>query len=288
MVKDQDGCFFWEVLLRKESPDDKYGFVQANGKLEFEARLANPSQRPTTPVSTAPIRPPEDSPLEGPQVLIVRRIHENALLDVWNKRYPDIAVHPQDRICQVNGEISLEGMQREIKLERIGIKFMRYPEHFAVHLKKDGRRLGFRFERPPPGVQCADVRLTEILLEGALPDYNKEQVQQNKWHFTVLPDMRIVAANSVSGDGAEIAEELKRCEEVTLQIARSEYKMVTPTQASRAMGKVRAMQRIMPQGGHPPRSGGPLCSSSSSDDDRLSSPTASAPETTSGTLMSSS
>merc|ERR1740121_936017 len=111
-MEESDGCYFWEVLLRKETPDDKFGFVQANGKLEFEARLANPSQRPTTPVSTAPIRPPEDSPLEGPQVLIVRRIHENALLDAWNKRYPDIAVHPQDRICSVNGETTLEGMQR--------------------------------------------------------------------------------------------------------------------------------------------------------------------------------
>lgn len=257
-------CLVWEVSLRKEIAADKFGFVQANGKLEFEARLANSGQRPgPQPAVAQPIKPPEMSPLPGPEVLIVRRIHENELLDRWNKRHPHIAVHPSDRIISVNGDSTLEGMQREIRSSKIVVKFLRYPEQFTVKLKKDGRRLGFRFERPPPGAVCEDVRMTEVLLEGALPDYNKEQVKAGKWHLVVLPDMRIMAANSVSGDGAEIAEELKLCEEVTLIIQRAEHRVdpATGYRADSPPGQARAQKgthrnpfqqgdRGRPWGGH--------------------------------------
>jgi len=218
-----DGCLEWEVSLRKESASDKFGFVQANGKLEFETRLANPSQRAVNPGSSkTQLKGPEESPLPGPNVFIVRRIHDGALLHRWNLKYPAIAVQPHDRIVSVNGESSLEGMQREIKSPLILIKFVRYPEVFSLTLKKGDRRLGFRFERPPEGAKSEEVRFTEILAEGALPDYNREQVAAGRFQFVVLPDMRIIKANGLSGDGSEIAEELKRCSEVTLLVRRAE------------------------------------------------------------------
>merc|ERR1711972_879629 len=74
------------------------------------------------------------------------------------------------------------------------------------------------------------VRIIEVLSQGALPSYNKEQVDTGHWQNAVLPDMRIVVANNIKGDAGEIAEELKRCEEVTLQIRRAEQ--ILQTQAA--------------------------------------------------------
>merc|ERR1712087_12145 len=73
-------------------------------------------------------------------------------------------------------------------------------------LKKDGKRLGFRFEFP----------------QGA----KAEEVSRAKWHYVVLPDMRIEAANDVHGNASQIAEELKACEEVTLRLRRAEHALL--------------------------------------------------------------
>jgi len=234
-----DGCLEWEVMLKKERSTDKFGFVQANGKLEFETRLANPSQRLVGMGSKRSLQPAEASPLSGPPVLIVRRIHEGLLLHCWNQKYPKIAVRPQDRILSVNGETSLEAMQREIKSSKIIIKFRRYPQIFTVKLTKNGRRLGFKFERPPVGVDSKEVRITEICPDGALPDYNKEVVTAGRHHCAVLPDMRITQANDIVGDGGEIAEELKRCEEVTLTLRRADL----PSSQTRKLRMLAAAMR---------------------------------------------
>jgi len=241
-----DGCLVWEVLLRKETAEDKYGFIQANGKLDFQTRLANPSPRPRTGGEAQTQRPPEESPLPGPQLLVVRRIHEGGLLDRWNKRHPAIAVKPQDRICTINGETSIEGMQREVREPKIVIKFQRYPERFSIHLKKDGRRLGFRFERPPTGIHMKEVRLTEVLAEGALPDNNRAEVEAKRWDRVALPDMLIVAANGITGDANAIAEELKRCEEVTIEFVRHDMTLQAALQAKH---KIRMMAKMLPGGG---------------------------------------
>mmetsp|Transcript_137727 Transcript_137727/g.343746 ORF Transcript_137727/g.343746 Transcript_137727/m.343746 type:complete len:633 (+) Transcript_137727:77-1975(+) len=241
-----DGCLTWEVSLRKESEKDKFGFVQANGKLEFEARLVNPSRRSPSPGSSGPktpTRPPEDCPLPGPQVLIVRRIHEGALLHRWNQRHPQIAVKAQDRITSINGESTVDGMQAEIRNPKIHIRFQRYPDRFTVELKKNGQRLGFRFERPAPGVQSEEIRIIEVLAQGALPDYNKQQVEAEHWQFVVLPDMRITAANAVRGEAGEIAEELKRCDDVKLEIRRAEHVMQTQAQVR---NKMRMLAKLIP------------------------------------------
>jgi len=238
--EEEDGCLVWEVMLKKESSTDKFGFVQANGKLEFETRLANPSQRLVAGAARQALKKPEASPLPGPPVLTVRRIHEGLLLHRWNQKYPSIAVMPQDRIVSVNGETSLDTMQREIKSSKIVIKFMRYPQTFSLTLRKGDRRLGFRFERPTDGSKTEEVRFTEVLADGALPDYNREMVEAGRYQYVVLPDMRITAANDISGDGAAIAEELKRCEAVTLVVRRADQ-----GRSSAARNKLRMMAAMM-------------------------------------------
>merc|ERR1719453_1337782 len=93
--------------------------------------------------------PPEDNSIPAPEVLVVRRVNQDGLLEAWNKRHPEAEVKAQDRIIAVNGETAVEGMQREIRSPRIHIKLCRYPERFTVVLSKAGNvRLGFRFERP--------------------------------------------------------------------------------------------------------------------------------------------
>lgn len=226
----EDGCTYWEITLKKEHVDDKFGFVQANGKLEFETRLQSSSgsaaSAAQTPNSAAAAEANADHALPpGPQVLIVRRIHENSLLHRWNRRHPEARVFPLDRICSVNGENTVESMQREIRSQSIVLRFMRYPERFAVTLKKDGRRLGFRFEFPQ-GAKAEEVRVTQLMTEGALPFHNAEQVSRARWHYVVLPDMRIEAANDVYGNASQIAEELKSCEEVTLRLRRAEHALL--------------------------------------------------------------
>jgi len=225
-------------MLKKETDKDKFGFVQANGKLEFETRLVNPSRRCASPGAPGPkptMKTPEDSPLPGPQVLLVRRIHEGALLHRWNQRHPQIAVKSQDRIISINGETTVESMQNEIRKPKVHIKFQRYPERFTVNLKKNGQRLGFRFERPAQGMQSEEIRIIEVLPHGALPDYNKQQVDDGHFELAVLPDMRIASANSVKGDATEIAEELKRSDEVKLEIRRAEHVLQTQNQVRTKM-----------------------------------------------------
>merc|ERR1712048_852437 len=39
VLEKKDGLLFWNALLEKESPEDKFGFAQANGRVEFEMRL---------------------------------------------------------------------------------------------------------------------------------------------------------------------------------------------------------------------------------------------------------
>jgi len=122
-------------------------------------------------------------------------------------------------------------MQQAIRSPRIHIKLCRYPERFAISLSKEqgAVRLGFRFERPT-GQSGQELRISEILKEGALPAHNKRQGALGHWHYAVLPDMRIEAANDVKGDAWEMAEELKRCDHVVLQVRRAEAVLLTQQQ----------------------------------------------------------
>jgi len=190
-------------------------------------------------------------------VLVVRRINEDGLLEAWNKRHPEARVKAQDRILSVNGVHSVEGMQKEIRSRRIVLQFARYPDRFRVALKKNGRRLGFRFERPT-SQHLQELRISEVLPEGALPDHNTEQGSLGLWHYCVLPDMRIEATNGISGDAWEMAEELKRCETVELQIRRAEALLLTQQQVRARLNLLTAFQNSFRPGDEEDSSGSPL------------------------------
>mmetsp|Transcript_70988 Transcript_70988/g.125535 ORF Transcript_70988/g.125535 Transcript_70988/m.125535 type:complete len:677 (+) Transcript_70988:74-2104(+) len=218
-IEEDDGCLYWQVLLKKEEIDDKFGFVQANGKLDFETRLG---QKASGEGGV--------SKLVGPDVLIVRRIHPGGLLQRWNERIPELEVKPQDRIIGVNDETTIEGMMAEIHTPRIMLQMMRFPERFIVTLSKEyGGKLGFKFERPQ-NVHSEEVRVTEVLEEGCLMSYNVHQVKAGRYAYIVLPDMRIDRANDCWGDAQAISNELKEATIVDLHIRRCETSLLTQAQ----------------------------------------------------------
>jgi hypothetical protein len=228
---ERDGCMFWEVLLKKETAEDKFGFVQANGKLDFEQRLmaaaeeagaASPTATTTPPSTPAASTRPDIAILNGPEVLVVRKINEGGLLHRYNLRHPEAEVLTTDFICNVNGQTSIEGMQREIRSRRIHLQIMRYPESFTVPLQKNGRKLGFKFDKIRPN--STYLRISEILPDGALPEWNKQQVNASRWHLAVLPDMMISTVSNVTGDSQQLVNELKTAEELTLYVQRGDTK----------------------------------------------------------------
>eukprot|EP00441_Pelagodinium_beii_P042123 CAMPEP_0197639854 /NCGR_PEP_ID=MMETSP1338-20131121/14348_1 /TAXON_ID=43686 ORGANISM="Pelagodinium beii, Strain RCC1491" /NCGR_SAMPLE_ID=MMETSP1338 /ASSEMBLY_ACC=CAM_ASM_000754 /LENGTH=659 /DNA_ID=CAMNT_0043212635 /DNA_START=71 /DNA_END=2050 /DNA_ORIENTATION=- len=223
-IEEDDGCLYWQVLLKKEEPDDKLGFVQANGQLDFETRLAQKASGEAG-----------SSKVPGPEVLIVRRIHLSGLLQRWNERVAELEVKPQDRIIGVNDETTVDGMMAEIHGPRIMLQMMRFPERFIVTLSKEvGGRLGFKFERPQ-NIHSEEVRVTEILEEGCMMAYNVHQANAGRYAYIVLPDMRIDRVNDCWGDPEAIAKELKDAQIVDLHIRRCETSLVTPAQLAQKM-----------------------------------------------------
>lgn len=212
VTKEQyDGCIRWTVALSKTSPGDKYGLVQSNGKLDFEARA-----------NDAGLCFESASAKGGPDVLLVRQIHQGGLLDAWNNKHPDAAVQPMDRICMVNGKKRVGEMQCELRSCQVSMRIMRFPERFMVELKKEGgQRMGFRFDRPPPEAPLQELRITEVSRGGALADHNARMVSEGRWHLVVFSEMRVEAANGQSGDALKASEELKRCQTANLRIRRA-------------------------------------------------------------------
>jgi hypothetical protein len=223
---ERDGCLFWDIILHKKSQSDKYGFVQANGRFDHRQKLA----KAQSGAGLQDGEQLEDISIAAPEVLVVHKVNKDGLLDAWNQRYPEAEVRLPDRIISVNGETTVEGMQREIREPRIHIKLCRYPERFTVALSKaGGAKLGFRFEKPMSR-DVHELRVSEVLTDGSLPDHNAQQSSLGHWHQMVLPEMRIEKVNSVEGDSWEMTHELKRCANVTLQIRRAEISVMTQKQ----------------------------------------------------------
>lgn len=230
-VETSEGCRHWEVALAKKSNGDKYGFVQADGRADFETRLrlgfvTIDAERGWQGEEGGEM---QHSPLPGPEVLIVRVVHEGGLMWAWNRVHEEAAIRPQDRVASVNGQRTVEAMQKEFRAsDMVVMKMMRYPERFIVILSRDtpGTRLGIRFERPAQSCQRGQLRIVEIIEAGLLADHNKLQVDLRNWHYVVLPDMLVETANDVTGDATAIAEELKRNRKrVVLTIRRAEHAM---------------------------------------------------------------
>lgn len=252
MQKGNDGCLHWEVELVKRSRGDKYGFVQANGRTDFESWLSagyiTKDMEDGLHEHDGPER--EHCPLPGPEVLIVRKIYDGGLVWEWNQIHQEGAIRPQDRICAVNGQKEVAAMQREFRsANMVTMKMMRYPERFSLMLNMNnpGDRLGFRFERPARGCQRSEVLITEILEDGLIAKHNRSQVALGKWHYVVMPMMLIEAANDAVGNACVIADELRRKKpQVVLSIWRAEHAMLLSKQT-------RATQASIPQPGESKR-----------------------------------
>mmetsp|Transcript_31252 Transcript_31252/g.58694 ORF Transcript_31252/g.58694 Transcript_31252/m.58694 type:complete len:562 (-) Transcript_31252:222-1907(-) len=217
-IEEEDGCLYWQVLLKKESTQDKFGMAQANGKVEFEIRLEAKAWESG--------RHPR---LPGPEMLIVKRIYPDGLLQKWNARVPQLEIRRQDRIVAVNDKTTVEAMAAEMQERRVFLQLVRFPDRFVVGLSKEsGIKLGFRFERPQ-GTFAEEVRITEVLDDGALMAYNRHQVELERYAFVVLPEMRIDRVNDVWGDAELIANELKFASVVDLHIRRADDFLSTPT-----------------------------------------------------------
>merc|ERR1719379_1688336 len=136
-MKQEDGCFVWEVTLTKKDASEKFGFTQS-GK----------------------------APLE---VLVVRKINEGSLMGEWNKDHPEAEVRVNDRIYRVNSADTVEAMQTELRLSSsVTLRVVRYPSTFEIELDKGGMKLGFKFEKPM-NASLQELRITELLEKGALP-----------------------------------------------------------------------------------------------------------------------
>jgi len=219
-----DGAVMWDVVLKKRSEVDKFGFLQINGKLEFEARWA---ARTDGAGSSTNAPTPQ---VDGPNVLVIRKIHAGGLLERWNARHPDMAVRPHDRILSVNGLTTVDEMQRETRTCKIVLRCCRLEELFKVPLKKNNnQKLGLRFEKPQKG-QFNEIIISEVLGDGLVAEYNLQQVKLQRWSHCILPGMVVEAVNDARGDATAIADELRTSEEVTLVINRDESQVVTQTQ----------------------------------------------------------
>lgn len=95
----------------KDKADDKYGFAQTNGRVEFEMLSGKGKNKfPGLP---------------GPNCLVVKRIYKTGLLAKWNERVPQLEVKTGDRIVAVNEQNTVEEMAKEIHNPRIFLQVMR-------------------------------------------------------------------------------------------------------------------------------------------------------------------
>jgi hypothetical protein len=235
---EQDGCLFWEVMLIKEGADETFGLTVSDGQLYFEERLVSwrcshcasgPNGLPPCPncPRTFPIN---GARVSGPSELIVWGFDERGALERWNRSVsPLSAVEPGDRILEVNGERSIDGMLQQIaRSQRVCLFMKRYPEVFSVSFAKDefvfGRGLGFRcpLQCHCPGRRLESLIITELLPSGIVPDYNARQAKPGGWQNVLLQGMEIESVNGVSGDAQAMAEELRTWEGVTLHVRRAE------------------------------------------------------------------
>lgn len=228
-----DGCILWEVQLSKTGPGDRFGFAHFSGYGEFlrargqlEAGEATPN---ATPVNTpgrhaeggsAPSAPSR----RAPRVLVVHEIAPEGLLTMWNRAHPGNEVLAYDRIYAVNGKTRIEEMQQELrKNQSVALRFVRYPQMFAVELRADAggpKPIGLRIERTSG--PAAELRIEEVLSDGAMEQFNLAQIRLGRFHLVVLPGMFIRRANQVQGDADSMEAIVTGATPATLFIRRGD------------------------------------------------------------------
>merc|ERR1711977_145577 len=99
--------------------------------------------------------------IDGPEMLLVKKVQDEGLLQQWNANHPDGEVQPMDHIIEVNGTPWQEDMQKQLQRTCVKMKIVRYPDRFKVRVQKAGRKLGFKFDKPN-NQSPAELRITEV------------------------------------------------------------------------------------------------------------------------------
>lgn len=205
-----DGCLVWEVYLRKNSAEDRFGFAHFSGYGDFlrargqaDAGEETPGPTPVSTPGRGAAAGAEDMPKgrKAPRVLVVREVAPHLLLGAWNQANPSKEVCPYDRIFTVNGRTRVEEMQQELRRATTAVlRIVRYPQIFPVELKGPADKpLGIAFERPSSAT-IKELRITQVHPNGALEAYNQAQIKLGRFHLVVLPGMLIRRANQAVGD----------------------------------------------------------------------------------------
>jgi len=210
------GAKVWEVeLTKKDGQKQKFGFSHSNAKTDFFKEYVKSHGNAEGAASIAPLP-------DGPEALIVKKVGEQGLLEEWNFIHEDAQVTTGIRVFQVNDKVTIQDMQKELRKPSVKMKVMQYPENFTIDIEKrpGARKLGFKFEKPAND-KLRELKITEVTKDGLLDEANRRRMAEGHHHLCALSGMRIEAANDVSGDGTQIAEELRRCDKVTLKIRRA-------------------------------------------------------------------
>jgi len=227
--KGAKGSQVWDVVLTKKDKKQKYGFSHTNAKTDLIKEYVKGHGGDANNASIAPLP-------DGPEQLIVKKVGEKGLLEEWNFIQEDAKVGTGDRILQVNDKVTIQDMQKELRKPEITMKVMRYQENWTIDIEKrpGARKLGFKFEKPA-NERLLELKITEVTKAGLLDEVNRARMAEGNHHLVVLAGMRIEGANDVIGDGTKIAEELRRCEKVTLKIRRG---------AAAAQGRMKVQQQL--------------------------------------------
>lgn len=149
-------CQTWDVVLSKRDGATKFGFAYVNYRDIFLKRLGGPAQHMLALVA-------------APELLIVKRVAKDALLDEWNCGNPSLQVCVSDRVAQVNERDTIDGMESALLCDEIRLRMVRYPERFHVDLVKREAvsKWGFMFGKSQGGLRIADLSS-----DGLLREYN--------------------------------------------------------------------------------------------------------------------
>eukprot|EP00434_Breviolum_minutum_P034635 symbB.v1.2.030663.t1/scaffold3482.1/size55780/1 len=94
---------------------------------------------------------------------------------------------------------------------------------FAVELRADNsgpKAIGLRVERT--GGAAAELRIEEVLSDGALELFNSAQIRLGRFHLVVLPGMFIRRANQAQGDAESMERIVTGATPATLLIRRGD------------------------------------------------------------------